>query len=408
MAYPNLIIGTLAPLTTALLKPCSEVAKDESGLVSDQIIDAIDRSVQGVVGDHIQAWTMPEGLLTASNPNSRWRIVSCVQKAIRHGDVDMAMHAAHAAACIDSNYLFRRLSVCSIEDVGIGNLFGVAATMAAMGRKVWRDQLGQAKVAVWLAKTLAEGMKDRLACEFYVWVDFSRELTREKEAWADLSNQELISRMQDSELDWGRRTMAAWLLAGTKKFGGMTMPQTNDRPRQNLMRVYAQSDMPLIMYYLAEMAARRCNENLFISMYAMNEMLRGAIDCTVRQFQVPPVRKLGHLLSAAYDMHTREGKIALGKFVKECSAVNQFLKPIPEREMRDLLIGCGVFCAEGGVLERRPSSPEIDAVYRMAHHNELDYPGLPGEQHAAFLKAIVDNIEELNECRKKVLIAKKS
>ena len=78
-----------------------------------------------------------------------------------------------------------------MEDVGFVNLFAVVVAMTAVANKNWRIQLGEQKLATWLAALMAGGAKDRMACELMTLVDFDRELASKAESWASLPDQVL-------------------------------------------------------------------------------------------------------------------------------------------------------------------------------------------------------------------------
>ena len=52
----------------------------------------------------------------------KWLLVSCLQKSVRKGFVDLAIDYASKLYDLERSYLVYRLSIIAVEDVGLGNL----------------------------------------------------------------------------------------------------------------------------------------------------------------------------------------------------------------------------------------------------------------------------------------------
>lgn len=376
-----------------------------AGVVKEKLKE-MDQVILDQLEKELVSWELPTGLMQGTKPENRWRTVSCMQKAIRHGDVDMAMNAASAAFGMDASYLFRRLGVTAVEDVGLGCLKGCLMTMAVLGAKAWRQKVGSRKIAVYLAKMLSEAPKDRLCCELVVMVEFDPTLKQYAYEHASLSREELQKIAEDDDEVVQYRMSAVRLLAGTKRFSSQYFPKMNDRPFDDFLKAMICAEKPMLFYYLAERGCSRMNESMSLSWYLAAKIAESAKDVEVKSYKLPEVVKIGSLTSAGYDMHTREGKIALNKFLKECPEVRKFAEDNEVvGEKRDCLIGFGVFLAEGAAFDKSLSYSAGNAILERAHEMELSYCGLPVEQHAPFLKSLLDNGALLNECRRKVVKA---
>jgi hypothetical protein len=368
--------------------------------------DDMEDEIFAIARKRIAEFTLPDKLMTTKCKNDKWRIVSTMQKAIRHGDVPMAMHMANACMCIEPKYLWRRLGVCSIEDVGLGNLSTIMIVLASMGNASFRREIGEQRLAVWLAGRLAAGCKDRLACEFLVWTEYDLALAEKKELWAILPDDDLVALINNNDLPLVERVLATWLLAGTKKYWGSTVPKTNDRPRKRLMQLFLEWKMPPAIYYVAEMVARRIVEGMFVSLLWQWFLLNRADSVDYRELPLPPAKKIGPLNAAGYDMHTQEGKIAINKFFRETPSLLEFLPYARTPEHEAKMKNRGIFVAESGVLAKRLVYSSSESYYDIAHKHELLETGLPVDKHTAFLNEIVSNIDHLHECRRRVVWAR--
>jgi hypothetical protein len=374
---------------------------DDRAMLSGKVLDQMDLMLREMLRKKMNGYA-PQGLGKGTNPNNRWRAVSCLQKAVRFRDFAMAKYVASAAYDMDAAYVMRRLGIIAVEDVGAGSLFGICAVLAAAGSVVWRREMGERLLMVCLAERLARSAKDRTACELCVIADFEK--TLDKAAMGKWSDDQLAAWVL-SDRPLVERMLAAWLLAGTKRYFGTTVPADNNRPPTRLFQLMVKQGLPRAMLYAAARTASRLSEGMFVSFLFMHEMLTATQTLTYAQPEMPPTPKVGVLLGAAYDMHTREGRTALRKFEKECKAVGHFRDLLVDRTYEEYLMGYGVFLAEGGVLQTRAVYAGSDELRQEAHVAELNFPGLPEAEHGPFLQAIRDNLPQLNQIREKVVYA---
>src|SRR5690242_19239589 len=95
-------------------------------------------------------------------PADPWVISSLLQKSIRRSETVIAQRAALTFLKLKGAAIWRRLMVIAFEDVGIGSVDALTATVAAAGDSAWRkNQGGDLKLAVYLVGILAEAPKDR-------------------------------------------------------------------------------------------------------------------------------------------------------------------------------------------------------------------------------------------------------
>lgn len=405
MSYPKHVVDDLGELAGYLLQPPKDAELDANGCFSKEACARVDKMVLADLGPKLKGFYMPAEPARGTDPNNRWRTVSCLQKAIRFGDTEMAKFAASAAYDMDRKYLMRRLGICAIEDVGAGSLYSLLAVLAASSSQAWREAVDERRLACFLAEMLAQAPKDRSACELLVLVDFDRSLADEKLAWRDRASAELGNIATSYLPDMNYRMCAAWLMAGTKKFWGMSMPKENDRPATPLFALMAREGMSRAMLYAAAKVASRLNEGMFVSLLFMDQWLRNSKDTAIIVEEIPPAPKVGKLLDAAYDMHTREGRVAIAKFKRENKALLEPYVKFVTKDMEDTLLWFGVFVAEGGVLARRLVYGGSGWLHDEAIRVELAYPGLPDEMHEPYIDMLRGNLPVLNKCREKVLLA---
>ena len=397
----NLTLGLEHLRQPRLLKPICENMLGTSGLPQASLLQGIDGLFCEDAVSQVLAWEMPPNLPFGTNPDDRWKTVSSLQKAIRFGDVHSAMVAAHAAYGMDPRHLLRRLVVCALEDVCLGNLYAVGTALALAGDKASRDLAGDQKTMVWLAAQLASGWKDRTACNLCTIVCHDLSLQEAISSWANLPDEDLSEKATEMERPVGERMLAAWLLAGTKRYGGRNLPAYNGRPRWALMRLMVQSGMPLLFYWLADRAAMRGGGAMFVALLPIWQALRDSDEETLvlRTNKIPDRPLIGGLLAQAYDMYTREGQKALRKFgwIPEIARVLGDI-PIPENRIPALFHA--VFILEGSILNLRVSLPEIDRIHFESVRVEIGGFGLPrvADQQNLF-RLISEHLGELHQAR---------
>ncbi len=378
----------------------------ELGVLSREALDDMDLRLCALIVKKMENWEPQYELGVGTDPLNRWRAVSSLQKAVRFGDAEHACFVASAATDMNPDYVMRRLCVIGMEDVAFGNLFATVAAQAAAHSVVWRRKLGERRFYVWLSELMANSPKDRTATELIVLAAFKRGLN--KEAAAECSSEELEEVVRDKEAQIDHRIICGWLLAGTKRFPDDNMPVT-ERSWQHFFRMMLDMGMPRVMLYAAHRSAFRCPDKLFPSLFLMHEWMSQTDALAVEQPEVMPlIEKVGVLLGPAYDMHTREGRVAMRRFEKECPAVGKFRHMLTEdadTEARKLLMGFGMFLAEGGVLHHRMVYGQSDHARYLAHRAELNFPGVPESEHADFLAALRGNLGQLNQIRREVVMA---
>ncbi len=340
----------------------------------------------------------PPGLL----PGDRWINTSALQKAIRRGDVATAVRAVRAGCSLDPDHTFRRLAVCALEDVGIGNLLALGMALAAAGSSPTKRHPSVAQLAAFLASELAGSVKSRLACDLLSIVDYNLEMTSEKQTLQSCSDEQLTNAASDISRPPASRMAAAWTLAGTSRFTGASMPTGGRRSRAPLMRIMAESRMPLILYYVADRSASRLSDAMFASVLLIWQSLREEPHLEVLASRLPNFTVVNGFPAAAFDAHTRPGRKALNRLLTESLAISTILKDLAPTQQK-IAISHAVFIAEGGCLDHWVTYPFASDVRCNARYHELAFAGLnTAAQQEALLGAVRDNAALLNSLREDV------
>ena len=92
---------------------------------------------------------------------------SCLQKALRRGELGFAHSAARLLLRDDPERLWRRLCVCAFEDFGLGDLSVTARVVAVAGNRGFRLVQGEERVLGHLIQLLCSIPKDRRLDDLY-------------------------------------------------------------------------------------------------------------------------------------------------------------------------------------------------------------------------------------------------
>ena len=141
-------------------------------------------------------------------------VSSLLRKSIRRGERQIAQQAALAFFKMRGSAIWRRFMVIVFEDVGVGCVDALTATVAAASDTAWRKSLGgDLCIAAHIAGVLADAPKDRSAD--YLGVAKDHPALREfAKAMVDATVNARLSKVRDRALTLPQRGIAAWFASG--------------------------------------------------------------------------------------------------------------------------------------------------------------------------------------------------
>ncbi len=155
----------------------------------------------------------------------KWIAASALQKGIRRGNVELAIRALDTLWKIDPRYARKRLAIIAFEDVGLGAPDIVAVTvMACSGTKYLQKEKIYPAVRA-CAISLATSAKERSAEHIYTLLAHHDAYELIRDRFAHKTPHQLVDIIIDTDRYLIERSAAAWLLAGTKRFGVGLMPE---------------------------------------------------------------------------------------------------------------------------------------------------------------------------------------
>lgn len=338
---------------------------------------------------------------TSRHLSDAWLATSALQKAIRRGHQTIALAATSFLLDGHADRFWRRAAVIALEDIGIGDLDLVKEVLVSSTRKSWRaEHGGDWDVASRLMLRLCASPKSRDACELLVTADLHPRLRRQRTEFLDHSSHQLCDIVADPARHLAERTLAAWLIAGTKRFPAYSLPEVAGSFAA-LLDIYRHLGIPENVLEVARLGSTRTDEGHPLTLpLVWLTASRGPVAVQPNELQKPtPIRGWSDY---AFDMHTRLGRRALAMFADQCAALRKMMhNHLPVSAHADF-VGHLVFRAEGHVVDRRLSYPGAGLILRDAEVAHLTFFGFPETLAQEALEVIRDHLVLLLQCRTEV------
>ena len=357
------------------------------------------------------------------NENHKWRAVSALQKAIRRGNVLTALRMANGLHGLDWEYVWRRMAVIAIEEIGVADIVLVASVVWVSGKRSWREQNGGCLNYLYLlVERMARSVKDRSVCDLVCWADWAPDFADKRAEYFSgvLSFDWRRAALTDPDNYLADRMLAAWSIAGTAKCRGENVAEGHDGSFPALMQVWAAHgpvELPAAVRLICAMGAGKTGDAMPVAYPLVYEMAKRTDDHRTtghgpgigwrpdELVQLPP---MGNYPSEAFDQYCREGKRAIRYFNKACAPVAEFLThdcKLAEDDAtgRYTVTSILVFRAEGAQVDRRLVFDGARDLFDLAELALNRSQGVPGVLNDYAMALVRDNLDSLHHARKVVL-----
>lgn len=336
--------------------------------LSDNLPASFDSCIDLLTYEMVQAveeWEDPyPGMfsVTMNNPNSKYLASSAFQKCLRRGFVERAVFYAEAIFNSDvQDYLWNRLPLVVLEDIGLGNWKFCAYAIHFCRFSRVRNKFNQLKALHWIVHHLAAGTKSRslseAVCLGYFCEGDEKDISEEilyvgdcmkalgwKPGYEDRPNSPWHTRMPDfSKLEMYREVAQL----------------TEDHPEKMYIRYCFHSGNKKNVAYQNAATA-----------HVLRLQQTSVLDA-VYEHVVPPFKKLHKYPDVAYDKHTLEGKKALGWILKSGKL------PFQGITLRQL--GLCIFQVESALIDKELTSEGLLAMQRRSQDYEIVQVGMSVE-----------------------------
>lgn len=325
----------------------------------------------------------------------RWFLASQLQKTIRRGLAEHAVCAALQLSELDAAYLWRRLRIIALEDVGLANPTLVATVLAIAGKVALHRALGVWRTIRAAVTQLAESRKSRTACDVSCWTALVDVLPAERHRLVGTSPTNWTSIAVAEEHAVWRRCLALQLIGGLTLHTPRGFRTISRFDRKALAHVLDVFDSPLPIRYLAMRG--RNTDGLNSSIVLAESMLRGSEFVLISDRSRPGTEAMiGPGIAAAYCMYTHAGNTAFAHWLKQDVELRRELSKAGATNPARAL-GYLIFHVEGSVLNRRWATTVCEQARSDCEQAECRYVGLtaPVEMLHEFVRARLPALDRI-------------
>ena len=297
-------------------------------------------------------------------PISPWVAMSLLQKAIRRGRNESAQRAAATLLWNSPDRLWRRLGIISVEDVGLGDLAAVRLVVPALvGKRARADLGGEWPVASYLVSRLSHAAKCRAADDLVMVATRHPAYVQARLELGHHCRQELMGIVAGT-CPLVHRAIALMYLLGTDGRHQGLLVSRRGHPHAALEALLRAGCSPALVD-IAQVLLQRTREPLG-PLVALLSRERGWEARVTLDDTIPPEVMIGDVPGWALDMFTRDGRLALGRFLRGKTKTARWIGAHVAPAARLDLLGNLVFYVEGDQLDQRLRWPIGDDLHRRA------------------------------------------
>ena len=315
-----------------------------------------------VLADLAEEITTAKIIITRPMPCDRWIARSALQKAIRRGEVEVALAALATLFEATGEAIWRHLTVIALEDIGCAGIDTVARIVAAGRNRKWRTRLGgDWRVASVLVSQMVNERHCQAACDLLMHLtnDPSREGSRI--ATLDKNAADLVVVIRDRDAGLMERAEAALALGG-----GLA----EDQPLHQAAAVFRALEgigFSSHVFVTCQAAWRLCRNPMALLLpFIWLEWIKER-DVEITNDRIPPTKLIGQVPDYAIDQFTRVGGQVARTFLFQNPALIALMDSRKiHSASRTRMVGDLIFINEGGRVVRRPIWEKADRL-RLPH-----------------------------------------
>lgn len=337
----------------------------------------------------------PQKVEIADIKYDKWLCSSALQKSIRRGLVDSSLLFAELLLKHDRDYIWHRINIIALEDIGLGNINLCNQILWSSGKKSWLTKQDEEKVLLYLVEELAKSVKCRCGDYIPYILEYSQKLSNERNSYGSLKESDYTSLILDYS-SINNRLLAAWYLVGTKY-----IPAENITSKYNnldlLLDCLKQLELDSEFIWCIEKGVKKTRSFLPLGILGSKLLSQDAQTeikaCTEVKTDFISIYPL-----PAIDKHTRAGKQANYKFLEQLPEFNQILNNLAAENYIEIL-GKAIFYLESAKVDRELQHPTLNEIKKDYIISNLSRYGLTESQIGKVLNLVKGRLNILNDVR---------
>ncbi len=346
----------------------------------------------------ISTWDTPPFEPLATSP---WLAAALLQKSIRRGEENLALHAAASLLQVAPDRLWRRCAGIAAEDVGLGDTNVIALVTAALAGKRFRAGFdGEWNVASFIVSQMASATKCRASDDLLMCAERHPSLAHARREFAMLSTRELLSIVKGSA-PLPARALATWYALGTSHRPSPWLLPRRGEPNV-VFDALCEAGLPNSLVEIGRELFRRAGEPLgpFLSLLCPRRQVETAM---IADDDIAPATMIGQLPSWAYDRYSREGLACLQLFLRRDSETARWVRSHIRTTKRVDFLGDVLFRVEGQISKARLHWATADELRRVV---DLECAGHGCTDATEILGLMRADLPALNDIRVELLGAR--
>lgn len=275
-------------------------------------------------------------------PCDRWVARSCLQKAVRRGEVALAQRALANLYEYDRRSTWRNVAIIALEDVGVANVDVLARIVAAQRDRSWRQTVGgDWPVMAELVRQMAESAHCQAACDLLLRATSDPLLEAQRANALESTIDALAMRLWNTSAGLEARAIAALTIGG-----GLNDQQPHHDPCA-VFDILSESCRSTHVVATCRCAWKLTRNPMASLLPLVWERWIGS-EHIVADDKMPPVEMIGDVPGYALDQFTRIGNTISRAFVRSDDTLRQMLNDTgihPGAHVRT--VGDLIFLTEG-------------------------------------------------------------
>lgn len=302
----------------------------------------------------------------------KWLLLSCLQKSIRKGFVDLSLSYAEKLYELEANYLVYRLSIIALEDIGLSNITLVQEFLSAQNKQEEIELRGGKDYILKVVADFSKSVKDRTAADL-------TELARMSSPLQSSDTPYLENLFLDSSKPLVNRLLAGWELLGSQKLKNPLI-SNDEEDIENFVELNSKVVQDKRVVDILQNAYMVHREPHFIALGLLSNSLKQEEGRYVGKHLTGSViaktfsEKViaNKWLIDGIDWHTKEGKSAIADFINsKPKSVETLIRLGVSYDNLPAAIGLLAFRLNGHDVDKRLVYPSSVVILKMVQRLEF-------------------------------------